>query len=126
MKLPSKLITAVARRMGVPDLAVQMFNIATELSGLDRSTLPVELLPLNALQLSRGLLNFTVLQTLHGWVLPYWAEQQYDPHSLSFIPRSHYGLSMNVTHRNWTAIGNPWYSTEPIVDPRGLGDTATQ
>ena len=75
---------------------------------------------MNSIQLSRGLLNFTMLQTMRDWVLPYWAEQQYNPKSMSFIPRSHMGLSINVTNRNWTAIGNPYCTTEPIVDPRGL------
>ena len=54
------------------------------------------------------------------WIFPYWAEQQYNPQSKSFIPRSHLGLSMNITHRNWTAVGNPDCEIEPIVDPRGL------
>jgi hypothetical protein len=120
VKIPSFITGALARKLGVPDLSVRMFRAATELSGLDKSTLPVELLPLNSIQLSRGLLNFTVLQTLDRWVLPYWAERQYDPGSRSFVPRSHYGLSINVTHRNWTAVGNLSCSIEPIVDPRGL------
>jgi hypothetical protein len=120
VKIPSFITGAVARKLGVPDLPVRMFRVAAELSGLDKSTLPIELLPLNSIQLSRGLLNFTVLQSLDGWVLPYWAERQYDPNSPSFVPRSHYGLSINVTHRNWTGIGNPSCPIEPIVDPRGL------
>ncbi len=120
MKMPGFVIAGLARKLRIPDLAVRMFRVATDLSGLDKSTLPIELLPLNTVQLSRGLLNFTVLQTLDRWVFPFWAEQQYDPRSLSFIPRSHMGLSMNITHRNWTAVGNPWCSIEPIVDPRGM------
>jgi len=120
VKIPGFVIAGIARKLRIPGIAVRMFRVATDLSGLDKSTLPIELLPLNTVQLSRGLLNFTVLQTLDQWVFPFWAEQQYDPHSLSFIPRSHTGLSMNVTHRNWTAVGNPWCPIEPIVDPRGM------
>lgn len=97
-----------------------MFRTAAGMSGLDATTLPVELFPLNTIQLARGVLNFTVLQTLDGWVLPFWAEQQYDPASPSFTPRSHLGLSMNITQRNWTAAGHPGCAIEPIVDPRGL------
>jgi hypothetical protein len=97
-----------------------MFGAANQASGLDTKTLPTELIPLNSIQLSRGLLNFTILQATRDWVLPYWAEKQYDPHSPSFMPRSHLGLSINVTNRNWTAIGNPECPVEPIVDPRGL------
>jgi hypothetical protein len=97
-----------------------MFAAANQISGLDTKTLPTELIPLNSLQLSRGLLNFAVIQSARDWVLPYWAEQQYDPLSLSFIPRSHLGLSINVTHRNWTAVGNPSCPIEPVVDQRGM------
>ena len=106
--------------MKVPPLAVEMFTAANQASGLDTKTLPTELIPMNSIQLSRGLLNFTILQAARDWILPYWAERQYDPLSPSFIPRSHLGLSINVTNRNWTGVGNPECAVEPIVDPRGL------
>ncbi len=106
--------------MGVPAEALEMFRTANALSGLDRETLPTELIPLNTLQLSRGLLNYTILQSIPSWVLPYWAHQQYAPDSQSFVPRSHLGLSINITHRNWTAVGNPECAVEPVVDPRGM------
>lgn len=112
-------IRRIARAIGVPDSALEMFRAANELSGLDRKTLPTELIPLNTLQLARGLLNFTLLQSLDGWVLPYWAERQYDPADPAFVPRSHLGLSINVTSRNWSAVGSPECRTEPVVDPRG-------
>ena len=95
-----------------------MFKKANEISGINKETLPTELIPLNTVQLSRGLLNFTLLQSIRSWVLPYWAERQYDPCSSSFIPRSHFGLSMNVTHRNWTAVGSMECDHEPIVPLR--------
>lgn len=107
MSLKRSAIEWLARKLGVPAEAVRMFNAANRLSGLDRDTLPSELIPLNTLQLARGLLNFTALQSMDGWVLPYWAVQQLKPASPAFIPRSHLGLLMNVAHRNWTAIGNP-------------------
>jgi len=97
-----------------------MFKAANDISGLNKETLPAELIPLNSIQLSRGLLNFTIIQSRLNWVMPYWAEKQYNPLSLSFVPRSHLGLSMNVTHRNWTGVGTPECNTEPIVDPAGL------
>ena len=99
---------------------MQMFRASNEISGIDKKTLPVELIPLNSIQLSRGLLNFTVLQSRMDWIFPFWINRQYNPNSKSFVPRSHLGLSMNITHRNWTAVGNPECSVEPIVDPRGL------
>lgn len=110
----------IARLLNVPALAITMFKKANEVSGIDKDTLPTELIPLNTIQLSRGLLNFTLLQSIRNWVFPYWANQQYDPSSPAFIPRSHLGLSMNLTHRNWTAVGSPDCDVEPIVDPRGM------
>ncbi|HXX62995.1 MAG TPA: hypothetical protein VEO56_04280, partial [Bacteroidota bacterium] len=106
-------VRRVAKALGVPDSALGMFRAANELSGLDRKTLPTELIPLNTLQLARGLLNFTLLQSLDGWVLPYWAVRQYDPGDPAFVPRSHLGLSINVTSRNWSAVGSPDCPVEP-------------
>lgn len=120
MKLIDKAAEWIARRFNVPQLAITMFKKANELSGLGKETIPTELIPLNMIQLSRGLLNFTLLQSIRSWVFPYWGEQQYAPHSPSFVPRSHLGLSMNLTHRNWTAVGSMECDIEPIVDPRGL------
>jgi hypothetical protein len=113
------LVSRAARFLKVPPLALNMFRTANEMSGLDRKTLPTELIPLNTIQLARGLLNFTALQALPGWVLPYWAVRQFDPSDPGFIPRSHLGLSMNLTRRNWTSVGMPGCPAEPVVDPRG-------
>ena len=97
-----------------------MFKISNAISGLNKSTLPTELIPLNSIQLSRGLLNYAVIQSKMSWIYPYWVNKQYNPKDNSFIPRSHSGLSINLTQRNWTAIGNPDCIFEPTVDPRGL------
>jgi hypothetical protein len=113
------LVRRIAAGLKIPEPALRMFQTANELSGLDRKTLPTELIPLNTMQISRGLLNFTLLQSLEDWVLPYWAERQYDPADAGFIPRSHLGLSINITRRNWTAVGNPFCTVEPVVDPAG-------
>ncbi len=118
-RLVNAIVSRVARLLKVPPLALGMFRAANDMSGLDRKTLPTELIPLNTIQLSRGLLNFTALQALPGWVFPYWAVRQYDPGDPAFIPRSHLGLSVNLTHRNWTAVGSPECPVEPIVDPAG-------
>ena len=37
-----------------------------------------------------------------------------------FIPRAFSITHVNLTHRNWTAIGVPDRDFLPIVDPRGL------
>ncbi len=57
---------------------------------------------------------------LPGWLWPYWLERQLDPESPAFVPRGQLPLLANITHRNWTMVGNlasPWLA---IVDPRGL------
>lgn len=115
-----KILNRILSFFKIPPEAVKMFGAANDLSGLNKDNLPVELLPLNTIQFSRGLMNFTFFQTNLSWILPYWAEMQFNYNSFSFIPRSHLGMSMNVTQRNWTAVGNPDCITEPIVDPRGL------
>jgi hypothetical protein len=120
VNLTNALIQWLAARLRVPSDALEFFRIAQATSGLDEKTLPSELIPLNTRQIARGVLNFAVLQSLTGWVFPYWATRQYDPRDPAFIPRSHLGLSINITHRNWTAIGNPDSPVEPTVDPAGL------
>ncbi len=114
------IIEWVASRLKIPHEAIRMLRAANSMSGLGAMPIPTELIPLNSIQLARGVLNYTVLQSHAGWVRPFWAVRQYDPDDPAFVPRSHLGLSVNVTHRNWTGVGNPGCAIEPIVDPRGL------
>jgi len=81
---------------------------------------PVELLRAGVVFHARGLLNSKVIQHNLDWVWPYWVERQFDPEDLSFLPRSFSVTQVNLTHRNWTAIGVPDYDELPVVDPRGL------
>ncbi len=114
------IVDVIAHRLGVPDEALRMLRAARRFSGFDRTTLPAELVPMNVRQLARGVLNYAMLQVLEDWVLPFWVVKQFDLQDPSFTPRSHTGVFMNVTHRDWTGIGNPDCPVEPIVDPRGL------
>ena len=114
-----KIFDRLLKFINVPPLAIKMFKLSNDISGISKSALPTELIPLNSIELSRGLLNFTMIQNKAGWKLPYWAVQQYNPNSKSFIPRSHLGLSINITHRNWTAVGNMSCNVEPIIDQQG-------
>jgi hypothetical protein len=113
------LLEKILSWFNIPSVAVRSFQLSNKLSGLNKQNLPVELIPLNTNQLARGILNYTFFQHYSDWKLPFWAVQQYDPGNKSFIPRSHLGVSINVTNRNWTAIGNMNCDVEPIVDPRG-------
>ncbi len=81
---------------------------------------PVELLRAGVVFHARGLINSRVIQHNLDWVWPYWIERQFDPRDISFIPRAFSITHVNLTHRNWTAIGHPDCQELPIVDPRGL------
>lgn len=81
---------------------------------------PIELLRAGVVFHARGLINSRVIQHNLDWVWPYWIERQFDPYDDSFIPRAFSITHINLTHRNWTAIGHPDAEELPIVDPRGL------
>lgn len=81
---------------------------------------PIELLRAGVVFHARGLINSRVIQHNLDWVWPYWIERQFDPYDESFIPRAFSITHINLTHRNWTAIGYPDCEELPIVDPRGL------
>ncbi|MFO7602280.1 MAG: hypothetical protein R6X06_00530 [Gammaproteobacteria bacterium] len=81
---------------------------------------PIELLRAGVVFHARGLINSRVIQHNLDWVWPYWIERQFDPYDESFIPRAFSITHINLTHRNWTAIGYPDCAELPIVDPRGL------
>lgn len=81
---------------------------------------PIELLRAAAVFHARGLVNSRVIQHNLDWVWPYWVERQFDPRDESFVPRAFSITHINLTHRNWTAIGHPDCGELPIVDPRGL------
>lgn len=81
---------------------------------------PMELLRAGVVFHARGLMNTGAIQHNLDWVWPYWVERQFDPHDESFIPRAFSITHVNLTHRNWTAIGLPDCDWLPLVDPRGL------
>ncbi len=81
---------------------------------------PVELLRAGVVFHARGLINSRVIQHNLDWVWPFWIERQFSPRDVAFIPRAFSITHINLTHRNWTAIGYPDCPELPIVDPRGL------
>ena len=81
---------------------------------------PIELLRAGVVFHARGLINSRVIQHNLDWVWPYWIERQFDPSDVSFVPRAFSITHINLTHRNWTAVGYPDCQELPIVDPRGL------
>ena len=81
---------------------------------------PKELLRAGAIMQARGLVNSQAIQHNMDWIWPYWVERQFDPDDESFIPRAFNLTHLNLTHRNWTAVGVPDFTDLSIVDPRGL------
>jgi len=81
---------------------------------------PIELLRAGILFHARGLINTRAIQYNLDWVWPYWVEKQFNPDDFSFIPRAFSFSHVNLTHRNWTAVGRPEVPLYPIVDPRGM------
>ncbi len=81
---------------------------------------PIELLRAGIIFHARGLINTKAIQHNLDWVWPYWVERQFNPDDPSFIPRAFSFSHVNLTHRNWTAVGCPDLPLYPLVDPRGL------
>src|SRR6185503_11217834 len=81
---------------------------------------PIELLRAGVVFHARGLINTKAIQFNLDWVWPYWVERQFNPEGDSFVPRAFSFSHINLTHRNWTAVGLPDVAFYPIVDPRGL------
>ncbi|MEW5804822.1 MAG: hypothetical protein AB1847_22265 [bacterium] len=81
---------------------------------------PIELLRAGMIFHARGLINTRAIQHNLDWIWPYWVQRQFDPLDHSFIPRAFSLTHVNLTHRNWTAVGIPDCRAIAIVDPRGL------
>jgi hypothetical protein len=81
---------------------------------------PIELLRAGMVFHARGLMNTRAIQNNLDWIWPYWVERQFNPHDASFIPRAFSISHINLSHRNWTAVGVPDSPCLPIVDPSGL------
>jgi hypothetical protein len=113
------LITRLARANGFLDpvgLVAKMRRFAQPSEVAE----PIELLRAGMLFHARGLVNTKAIQHNLDWVWPYWVEKQFNPADESFIPRAFSFSHINLTHRNWTAVGVPGVAWFPIVDPRGL------
>ncbi len=116
----SILLDQVFRQLDIPASARRQFQLASSLCDVNGRGFPKELFQLSAPVITRGLLNYGIFQMKREWVFPFWVHRQLDPSSSSFVARSQNPLMMNITHRNWTALGTPHGTHEAIVDPRGL------
>ena len=109
----------LARSQGFVDPVLLMSRLGS-FSQPSEIAFPMELIRGTAMLHVRGLLNAQAIQHNLDWVWPYWVQKQFDPLSNSFIPRAFSLTHINLTHRNWTAVGLPDMEETPLVDPRGL------
>jgi hypothetical protein len=118
--LPWKyIIRRAARAYGVVD-PIQLLARLRAFSQPSEVQEPVELLRASLVLQARGMINTRILQFNLDWIWPLWVEKQFNPNSRSFIPRAHTFSHINLTQRNWTAVGHPYLPIYPIVDPHGL------
>ncbi|MFP4380443.1 MAG: hypothetical protein ACLFUS_08060 [Candidatus Sumerlaeia bacterium] len=112
----------IVRRMAKAHGFLDPFTIMGKLRGFAQPSEvaePGELLRAGVVFHARGLMN-RAIQYNDDWVWPYWAERQFDPRDKAFVPRAFSLTHINLTHRNWTAVGVPNFTELPLVDPAGL------
>ncbi len=113
------LVSRAARARGLIDPVKVLSRLESFAQPLE-GKVPLELIRAGLVFHARGLLNTGAIQHNLDWIWPFWVERQYDPADDAFIPRAFSITHVNLTHRNWTAIGVPDRDWLPIVDPRGL------
>lgn len=118
--LPWKFIlTNSAKKHGFVD-PIDLISKLQNFSEPSEVAAPLELLRAGVVFHARGLINSQAIQHNLDWIWPYWVECQFNPNDKSFVPRAFSVTHINLTHRNWTAVGMPDNEQLPIVDPRGL------
>lgn len=118
--LPWKyMVRQAARRRGFID-PIPLLARLDALAQPAATRAPVELLRAGAVLHARGFMNNNVIQHNLDWVWPLWVRRQFDPRHAAFIPRAFSMTHINLTHRNWTAVGYPGCPETPIADAAGL------
>ena len=118
--LPWRLVaTRLARAHGFLD-PISFLGQLRRFAKASEVAEPLELVRAGVLFHARGLINTKAIQFNLDWVWPYWVERQFNPADPAFIPRAFSFSHINLTHRNWTAVGLPDVPFYAVVDPRGL------
>ncbi len=118
--LPLKFMARrIARAHGFTD-PIALLSHARRFSQPSEVQEPIELLRAGVVLHARGLINSRVIQHNLDWIWPYWINQQFEPRHPAFIPWSFSMTQINLSARNWTAVGVPGSCDYVIVDPRGL------
>jgi hypothetical protein len=118
MSVGSFFAKVLAKRFKMLD-AHRFGEMITKVGQPSSVAVPPDLLPMVGKMLTRAAANQLAFSISRDWVLPFWAERQFTPDDPAFIPRMGW-TSFNMSHRNWTAVGNLDSEREPTVDPRGL------
>jgi hypothetical protein len=117
--LPWKYIVGrLARSHGFAD-PIAILSHVRRFSQPSEVNEPIELLRAGVVFHARGLINSRVIQHNLDWVWPYWVNEQFDPNRETFLPRAISLTHINLSGRNWTAVGLPGFGVLPVVDPRG-------
>lgn len=118
-----QVLRRLARRFHIGEDVLRHLSTFQRLGERFEIRAPTEMIPVGARTLARALRTRAAPQIRPEWLWPYWLERQLDPKDPSFTPRGHLPFLTNVTHRNWTAVGNPGSAWEAVVDPAGLVST---
>jgi len=113
------LIRHVARGQGFID-PIALISQLQRFAQPAEVAAPIELLRQSAVLQARGLMNLQAIQHNLDWIWPHWVVHQFNPRDKGFVPRAFSLTHINLTHRNWTAVGLPHLDKYSIVDPRGL------
>ncbi len=118
--LPWKfIIRRIAKNQGFLD-PVALLSQFNKFAQPSEVAAPVELLRAGLIFHARGLINARTIQNNLDWIWPNWVQRQFNPLDKAFIPRSFSLTHVNITSRNWTAVGLPDCAAFPIVDSHGL------
>ncbi|MBI5651465.1 MAG: hypothetical protein HZC40_13635 [Chloroflexi bacterium] len=122
MSFAQTLFKFFAARFHIPGDALNYFFASRHLARPAETLLPfpAELIPIGARLVLRGWMNNKFFPSNRDWILPHWAERQFDPRDPGFMPRGFNLYTINYTRRDWTMLGNLDHAREAIVDPRGL------
>jgi hypothetical protein len=112
----------VVRRLARDHGFIDPLTLLTHVHGFAQPSevaAPIELLRAGVVFHARGLMNTKAIQQNLDWVWPYWVQRQFNPRDVAFLPRAFSVTHVNLTLRNWTAVGTPGCDAFPVVDPRG-------
>jgi hypothetical protein len=94
-------------------------DYARAIQGLDGRRPTLDVLPMEATRLARGMLTSKALARGRGRPWPLAFTRQLDPGDPGFIPRSLLPFVLNQNFRDWVAVGLPDHDDEAVVDPGG-------